>query len=71
MRFTDHAREQMERRDVTEEDVETAMRHRVGAPVPGSGPGNVVIEGIATGGRRIQIVCSAADLDLVISVWKR
>lgn len=61
----------MRERSIAEEDVDHAMRHRVGGLEPGSGVGTTVATGAATGGRLLKVVRSAADDDLVITVfWK-
>jgi hypothetical protein len=56
-------------RGITEEDVELAKRRPVGPPDAGSSMGSVVVEGVATGGRRLKIVLSTTDSDLVISTY--
>ena len=69
MRYVDHALERLQARGISANDVELALRRPEGRPEPGSGLGNVVIVGAATGGRRLKVVCSAADTELVITAW--
>ena len=69
MRYVDHARERLAERGISEHDIELALRRPEGPPEPGSGIGNMVTVGAATGGKRLKVVCSAADRELVVSAW--
>ena len=69
MKYVRHALDRLADRGISEHDIELALRHPEGPPEPGSGVGNMVIVGAATGGRRLKVVCSAADRELVVSAW--
>lgn len=62
-----HARLQMGRRRVTEEDVSQALAKQIGSPVPGQ-PGSLWIRGYAVGGRILKVCVEAADRTQVITV---
>jgi hypothetical protein len=67
LRYSKHAREQMELRGVTEPDVEQAIAHPIGAPEAGQ-PGTLWIRGFAVGGRILKVNVPALDRDFVITV---
>ena len=68
MRYTNHARLRMTERGITTGDVEAAVSRPVGDPDAGSF-GSIVTTGEAPGGRRLKVVRSAADPELVISLY--
>ena len=53
-------------RGITEQDVETAFRRRVGSPAPGQ-PGTVWILGYAAGSRILKVCVPMADPEYVIT----
>jgi hypothetical protein len=69
MIFTDHALRRMAERQITESDVNLALNRPEGQPQPGSGVGNIVVTGIATGGRRLKVVCSAVGDRIISAYW--
>ena len=66
VRYSDHARLQMEKRAISEVDVETALRHRIGAPGPGQ-LGTMWLWGLAVGGRTLKVCVRTSDQDFVIT----
>jgi hypothetical protein len=68
--FSRHAREQMERRGITLEDVESALRKRMGTPDPGSRPDTIVLTGIDAGGRLLKIVVDSVDNNHVVTAYE-
>lgn len=69
LRYTDHASQRMAERGISRDDVESVVRRPVGAAQPGSGLGNLTVVG-RVGPLRLKVVLSAADPELVISVWE-
>ena len=67
LEYSNHARRQMRKRHITEEDVELALRHRVGRPGPGEA-GTIWIRGHAVGGRILRMCVRIADQNHVITV---
>lgn len=65
-RFSDHARKKMAQRRITEEDVDMALRLRIGQPGPGQ-PGTIWIRGHAVGGRILKVCVPMADQQFVIT----
>jgi hypothetical protein len=60
----------MAEREVTEEQVEVALRRPMGAPDPGNRPDTLVIRS-PFGGRRLKVVVDSVDTERVISVmWE-
>ncbi len=69
--LTRHARERMEARGISEEDVKLAFERPDGVRHPGNRPDTVVHIGYSTHGRRLKVILDAADSDRIISVmWK-
>jgi Domain of unknown function (DUF4258) len=67
--YSDHARKRMDRRKVTEEDVELALARKTGDR-PGE-PGTMWIHGTATGGRTLSVCVTLADRRFVVTVaWQ-
>jgi len=70
IRYSDHARERMGERRVSERDVELALRHSIGDPAPGQ-PGTLWVEGHAVGGRILRVCVAASDRTFVITLaWR-
>jgi hypothetical protein len=66
--YSNHARDQMRRRGITDENVEQALRRPVGNR-PGE-PGTIWLKGI-TGGRVLEFCVTLADKNYVVTVaWK-
>jgi hypothetical protein len=66
IRYDEHAKDRMEERGVTEEDVRQALNRRT-HETPGP-LGKIWIWGYATGGRRLKVGVRADDKELVITV---
>lgn len=67
--YSDHARDQMRRRGVTEQQVEQALNRPAGNR-PGE-PGTIWINGIVAGGRRLSVCVRVHDRRYVVTVaWK-
>jgi hypothetical protein len=64
--YSQHARQRMRQRGVTEADVTSALKRRSGEPCPGN-DGSVVVLGFAPGGRILKTVLTS-DYQCVISV---
>jgi hypothetical protein len=69
LELTAHVRERMEERGITVADLELAIRRAFGPPQPASGPGKMAYVGPASGGRRLKVVVSAADPNVVITAF--
>ena len=69
MEYSDHARRQMARRNITEADITAALRRRQGQPAPGDN-GNMVVFGYAPNQRILKVVLSR-DMNTVVSVMAR
>jgi hypothetical protein len=67
--YSDHARERMEERGITEADVETALKRRIGQPGPGES-GTIWIRGHAAGGRTLKVCQRPADGKIVTLAWQ-
>jgi hypothetical protein len=67
LQYTTHARERMEDRNFTEEQVEMVLRRHIGDPDPGNRPDTIVYRGLI-GTRRVGIVVDAYDANRVITV---
>jgi hypothetical protein len=64
--YSTHARKRMAERGITEADVESAMRRRIGLPLPGDN-GRVIVIGYGPGQRILKVVLTA-DEQVVVSV---
>lgn len=64
--YSRHARRRMQQRQITELDVEQALRQRVGNPRPGQ-PGTIWIRGYAIGGRILKVCVRTADHEYVVT----
>lgn len=64
--YSQHARDQMAKRGITETDVEMALRHPIGSPLPGE-PGTIWIKGHAPAGRILKVCVRLTDRDFVIT----
>jgi hypothetical protein len=58
----------MEKRGITQEDIAAVIARPIGSPEPGTSLGTIVVEGMASGGRRLKVVMSATA-DVVVSVF--
>ena len=58
----------MTARQVTDEDVQSALKRRSGQPRPGDN-GNIVILGYASRGRILKVVLSPDQQDIVTVMW--
>jgi len=56
----------MAKRVITEQDVESALRRRVGNPEPGE-PGTIWLRGYAAGGRILKVCVPMDDQEYVIT----
>ncbi len=65
MILTRHAREQMVKRGITDDDVKLALKRPIGDPFPGN-LGNIRIKGMATNRRILNVVCAANSADVVV-----
>ncbi len=65
--YSNHARDMMEEREVTDKDVESALARQIGSPSPGQ-PGSVWIRGHAIGGRVLKVCVPANDHTYIITV---
>ncbi len=66
--FSDHARDQMELRDVTESDVQEALES-ADTSFPGNGPGNRVKIGTTLSGRRLKVVVKDRRQHIIVSTY--
>lgn len=66
--YTDHARDRMAERKITEADVESALRRRSGQPRVG-GNGKVVVFGYAAGGRILKLVLTPDQKEIITLAW--
>lgn len=67
--YTRHAREQMERRQITPGDVESALRRQTGNPEPGL-PGTIWIRGMAAGGRILRVCVGVENrYHVITAAW--
>ena len=64
--FTAHALKQMQRRGITETDIDHALAHRAGPPGPGE-PGTMWISGYAAGGRILKVCVEVDDATRIIT----
>jgi hypothetical protein len=67
-RLTDHARDQMARRHITEADVRSALNRRRGPPRVGSN-GKIVILGYASRGRILKVVLTPDQEEIITLAW--
>jgi Domain of unknown function (DUF4258) len=67
--YSNHARDQMRRRGITEQQVEQALAHPVGNR-PGE-QGTIWIHGVVTGGRVLSVCVRLYDRRYIVTVaWK-
>jgi hypothetical protein len=70
LRLTGHARDRLNDRGVSLDDLEYAYARRVGVPQPGSQAGTMTIVGPLPGGRGwVKIVVAGDDQTRVVSAW--
>lgn len=65
-RFTQHARDQMKAREITDEDVRLALSRRSGQPTIGNN-GKIKVFGYAKRGRILKLVLTP-DLETIITL---
>jgi hypothetical protein len=65
--LTKHVREQMEARDITEEQIYTALAHET-RRTPGQ-PGTVWIHGLVDGGEILKVCVSVDQSTVVTAAW--
>jgi hypothetical protein len=66
--YSEHARQRMAERDVTEVDVESVLAAPIGRPTAGNRPRRLVITGFDTNALPLCVVVDEADTDYVVSV---
>ncbi|HEY5360306.1 MAG TPA: DUF4258 domain-containing protein [Streptosporangiaceae bacterium] len=66
--WSDHARDRMEERDITDEDVAQALKRRSGQPRPGNN-GNIVVLGYGRRGRILRVVLTPDQQVIVSVMW--
>src|ERR1700685_1144678 len=66
--LSNHAKERMADRDISEEDIRRALDRRAGAPRVGNN-GTIVVLGYATGGRILKIVLAPDQEEIVTLAW--
>ncbi len=64
--FSSHARRRMEEREISEDEVRSALNRRCGQPRPGDN-GRIVVLGYGRGSRILKIVLTA-DEQVIVSV---
>ncbi len=68
VRYTAHARQQMQRRQITEEQVELVLQRPAGVPNPGNRHDTLVLSS-PLGGRNLKVVVDSIDTELVVTVF--
>lgn len=68
LRYSRHAKARMEERGISKEQVTMAKNRPIGPPGPGSSPGAIEFFGPPIAGKQLKVVCSAVDLDFVVTV---
>jgi Domain of unknown function (DUF4258) len=66
--LSQHARDQMKRRKITEEDVRLALSRRVGHPDVGTN-GNLKVFGYAKHGRILKLVLTPDQKTIITLAW--
>ena len=67
-RLSKHAQDRMKEREITEEDVRSALNRRSGQPRVGSN-GKIVILGYARRGRILKVVLSPDQKEIITLAW--
>ncbi len=67
-RLSQHAKDQMTRRKVTEEDVRLALNRRSGDPTVGAN-GAIKVFGYATRGRILKLVLTPDQEEIITLAW--
>lgn len=67
LRYSAHARQRMQQRGITEEDVETALNRQIRTE-PGNQLGSVWVYGYAADGTILKVCVPTADRTTVITV---
>lgn len=65
---SEHAKDRMAERDVTEDDVRQALNRRRGNPSVGNN-GNIVVYGYASKGRILKVVLTPDQKYIVTVMW--
>jgi hypothetical protein len=68
-RLTWHAKQRMEEREITEEDIRAALAHRSGEPEPAS-PGKNWVFGYCGGSRILKVLLTADEETIVSVMWR-
>ncbi len=66
---SEHARQRMQQRGITEDELSAAWNRRTTPLRPGSRPGTMTFEGVGDG-RSLVIVVTAGDHRFVVTVWE-
>ncbi len=66
--LTGHAKDRLQSRGVSEDDIRNALRRRIGRPKPAN-PGKVVVLGYASRGRILQVVLPVDESVIVTAYW--
>jgi hypothetical protein len=67
-RLSNHARDQMAARGITDADVRSALNRRYGQPRVGSN-GKIVVLGYAGGGRILKVVLTPDQEEIITLAW--
>ena len=67
-RLSQHARNQMAARSVSDEDVRLALNRRSGPPVVANN-GKIKVFGYATGGRILKLVLTPDQSEIITLAW--
>jgi hypothetical protein len=67
-RFSDHARDQMVEREISDEDVRLALNRRSGQPRVGNN-GKIIVFGYANRGRILKVVLTPDQQEIITLAW--
>lgn len=68
--LTHHVKLRCQRRQITEDDIRSALRRRIPPPRPAD-PGKVKVLGYASGGRILQVVLTVDESVIVTAFWAK
>ena len=68
-RLSDHAREQMQARSITEADIRSALNRSLGQPRVGSN-GKIAVLGYASRGRILKVVLTPDQEEIITVAWR-
>jgi Domain of unknown function (DUF4258) len=68
-RLTDHARDQMQARSITEADIRSALNRSLGQPRVGSN-GKIAVLGYASRGRILKVVLTPDEEEIITVAWR-